>query len=671
MLAAAGSGPAEAATDGRAERLERLLQAADRGEWAGARRLADALGSPALGTYLRWRELVEARPGDRPGFAAYAEFLRRERDWPSLGLVQARGEERIDASVGPSERLAFFAGREPRTRQGRAALAEARLAAGDAAGAAALARRSWVADDLAAGEEERFLARFGAFLRGEDHAERLDRLLWDGRLGDARRMLNRVGAGDRAVASARLALQGGEPGVEAALAAVPEARRVEPGLLYDRLRWRQRKGLKEGALAILLDPPARLGRPELWWSERHRAIREALGKRAFGLAYRLAAAHGQERGAAFAEGEWLAGWVALRFLGDPGTAGRHFERLWERVGTPISRARAAYWAGRAAAARGEAGAAEDWYGRAAVHAGAFYGQLAAQELGIEPAARLEPPEAVSASVRAALERRAPAQLGGLFCRLAQPAPAQPFFRHLGHEAAADLEELRAVVELAGTCGRADLALAAVRAAAGNGAYLVREAFPVPRLPGFGQQAEDGPEPALVLALARQESLFDPAARSPAGALGLMQLMPGTAAAVARQQGLRVSRAALLADPGLNLRLGSAYLQRQLVRFGGEPALALAAYNAGPGRVAEWLEAHGDPRGGGRYRLIDWIELIPFSETRNYVQRVLEGRIMYRAILAGAGARPSRTVAAVPPVPRRAPERTAADAAPLPQLKPAS
>lgn len=647
--------PSVAAADGAgAEQVQRLLAAADAGKWAWAQRLAEGTGSAPLRAYVRWRELLEST--DQPPFTAYREFLRRSPDWPSLGRLQARAEEGLDGTEPYAARLAFFADRAPRTRQGRQALAEAQLAAGRTADAVALLRRSWIDDDFAAAEESTFLDRFGSYLRPADHAARLDRLLWDGRIEQAQRLLGRVPERERAVAGARIALQLAAPGVDRTLAALPATAQREAGLAFDRLRWRAGRGNPDGVLEILLRPPEALGEPARWWEEQQRAIRAAIGQRSFKLAYRLASVTHQPPGTAFAEAEWLAGWLALRFNGEPGLARRHFERLWPVVTTPISRARAGYWAGRAAAAVGEAQAAAAWYRRAATYAHTFYGQLAMAELGVDPADRVGPKVLASAAAREQLRRRTPAELTRLFCRVDQPERAQPFLRHLGYEAAGDPNELAAVVDLARGCDRAALVLTVTRAAASNGAYLVRDAFPVPSRPAF--HVADAVEPALVLAVARQESLFDPAARSPVGALGLMQLMPSTAQAMARASGLPFSRLRLVADPAYNVRLGAGYLATQLDLFDQEPALALAAYNAGPGRVADWLRLNGDPRGADRHELIDWIELIPFAETRNYVQRVLEARDMYRLILAP---------------PKVSADRVASDAPPtvLPRPKPAS
>jgi soluble lytic murein transglycosylase len=627
------------------QRMAQLLAAADDDQWSWAIRLAEQTGIPALGGYVRWRQLLESK--DRLPFAAYAAFLP-SGDWPSAAALQARGEDALGPEVTVAERLDFFANRAPRSRQGRILYAEALLAVGREQEAAALLRASWVEDDFSDDEEAQFLERYGSMLRGSDDAARVDRLLWDRRPDQARRMLARVTGAPRAVAKARLKLQLSDPAVESALDAVPAAVRRDPGLLYDRLRWRRQQGNDAGVREILLNPPEELRRPELWWREQEPAIRAAIADRSYKLAYRLASASRQQQGAPLTESVWLAGWLALQFTGQPKAARGHFEGLWPAVATPISKGRAGYWAGRAAAATGDSDKALHWYASASAYPSSFYGQLAAYELGRDPATAVPPVRKSPPAALGALRRREPAQIATLLCRSGQPSYAQPFFRHLGYKAADNPDELRAVVDLAHECNRPDLVLAATRAAAGNGTYLIREAFPVPAAAGLHAEGMGVAEPALVLAVARQESLFDPTARSPAGAIGLMQLLPGTGQSVAREIGEAFSRGRLAQDPSYNLRLGANYLGQQLARFDNEPVLALAAYNAGPRRVTEWLEVNGDPRGGDPYRLIDWIELIPYAETRNYVQRVLEGRTMYRVLLGQPTAPSARAAAREPP-----------------------
>jgi soluble lytic murein transglycosylase len=235
-----------------------------------------------------------------------------------------------------------------------------------------------------------------------------------------------------------------------------------------------------------------------------------------------------------------------------------------------------------------------------------------------------------------MRRRDAAAVAQALCRLdgGEADAALPFFRHLGHEAADDPDELRAVAELATECGRPDLVVVAVKAAAKEGAEPdPNTAFPVPAIRGLRAEDRTLPDPALRVAIARQESQFDHRVASPAGALGMMQLMPATAKAVAERLGLAYSKPRLVRDPEYNVRLGSTYIKGQLDRYDGEAVLALAAYNAGPGRVSDWLRENGDPRGGSAERLVDWIEMIPFAETRNYVQRVIEAREVYKVLLA--------------------------------------
>jgi soluble lytic murein transglycosylase-like protein len=316
------------------------------------------------------------------------------------------------------------------------------------------------------------------------------------------------------------------------------------------------------------------------------------------------------------------------------------------VASQISRGRAAYWAARAAESAGDRAGAREWYRRASGYPSTFYGQLAAQKTGVRLPALMPLRARATEGARERMRRRDSAAVAQALCRLdgVGADAALPFFRHLGHEAADDPDELRAVAELGAGCGRPDLVVVAAKAAAKEGAEPDPDtAFPVPAVRGL--RALDGslPDPALRIAIARQESQFDPRAGSPAGALGMMQLMPATAKAVSERLGLPYSKTRLVRDAEYNVRLGSTYIKGQLDRYDGEAVLALAAYNAGPGRVSDWLRENGRParRLGGA--LVDWIEMIPFAETRNYVQRVIEAREVYKVLLARE--RPSRAAAA--------------------------
>ena len=613
--------------------VERILRALDEAKFAFAAKLAEGDGTPLLERYVRWRELLESdKP---PAFAAVAGFMADNPDWPGATPLRRRAEDALTDATSPSDRLAFFARHPPLTRQGRIRYAEALLVAGRQAEAVRWLRRAWIEGDFALVDQASFLAQYRTALRPQDHRARLDRLLWDGEITQAQRLTPFLDRPARLLATARIKFQGLEHDSETAYAAVPRHLRADPGLQYDRVRFFSRRSRDSQALALLLHPPTKLGQPELWWREQSRVLHQLIDDRRFKDAYALARVHGQTTGVSFAEGEFLAGWLALRRLDQPRTAAAHFQHLWRGVRTPISRARAAYWAGRAAGSLGNKTAAATWYRRAAAEPATFYGQEAARELDRVPAATIGSAPKASAAATRALRARTVAQAARLLCTADDPATAQPFFRYLGANSD-DADGLRAVAELAQSCGHPELGLAAARAAAATtGEIDPHAAFPLPRERSFTVAGDGLPAPALRLAVARQESLFNPRAASPAGALGLMQLMPGTAKATARQAGIAFAKSRLLADAGYNVRLGSLYLQRQLDRYHGETAMALAAYNAGPGRVDRWLDELGDPRRSGRQTLIDWIEMIPFTETRNYVQRVLEAQAVYARILHSA------------------------------------
>jgi len=625
LLSAALGGHAFAAGDPALVRA--VVAAADRRDWTAAEAAALRTGEPALVAWVTWRRL---REGEADDFATYRAFLDERPDWPDAARLQARAEELLDPGLPAADVLRFFTDRPPRTRIGRLRLAEALLAAGRLEEGREALRRSWIADDHPVADERTILERWGGHLRRQDHEARLDRLLWDGAGGAARRMLPLVGARKRAVGEARLALQAGGKLADRALRHMSAEVAADPGVVFERIRYERRRGRHGAARALLLSVRDEPGRPDAWWAERGHYARAALDAGDAVTAYRLAAGHRLSEGSAMAEAEWLAGWLALRRLDRPVDALAHFERLFERVSTPLSRSRAAYWAGRAAAAAGRAELARGWFERASRWATTWYGQLAAAELG-RRAALAGGPFAIDPAVRRAFATDELVRLAEAFCRAGVTAEAGPPIRRLAERGETDPARLTLALELAIRCGRLDLATALGRAPVREGRVDPLLAFPVPRLDGF-LRSEGEPEPALLLAVARQESQFDPWAVSPAGARGLMQLMPATAKAVARELAIGYRAEALLAEPAYNLRLGAHYLSRQLERFG-EPALALAAYNAGPGRVEAWLAQYGDPRGRGRHALVDWIERIPFRETRNYVQRVLEGAEVYRWLLA--------------------------------------
>jgi soluble lytic murein transglycosylase len=657
--------------------VAQAFRAASRGDWQRALRLVEEIADPLPAKTLRWLRMIqEGEPAD---FAAMAGFLMANPDWPWPDQLQIRAEEAIRDPADHALIRTFFAGRAPLTTRGRIRYAQALFQAGADDEAVALIRKAWIDGDFSVREDRRFVAQYRRHLRQQDHIARLESLLWDLRRTSANRMLERVPPGYRRLAEARMALQRRSAGVDRAVEAVPAALRDDPGLAYDRLRWRRQRGLHDGVEAILLDPPDELGRPERWWFERELEIRRSLRRRDFDRAYRIAASHRQSAGEDFAEATWLVGWLALRHIGRPSEAFRRFIAMYEAVSAPTERARAAYWAGRSAAALGDLALARYWYQAAARHPVAYYGQLAAAETG-EPlrVGQAGPPDLAQL---AAFEAREPVRVARMLIEVGADEQLRPFAMHLIGGAASPVE-VGMAADLIAESGRVDLVTQASRAAAWRGQVNAAAAFPIPDLASLLDGAHEPPEVALLLGVARQESTFNTWGMSHAGAQGLLQLMPRTAHLMARALRMPYNRARLTADPDYNILLGRYYLRRLLERYDGEVALAMSAYNAGPGRVEAWLELNGDPRDGDPHDLVDWIELIPFDETRNYVQRVLEARDMYRLRLAEENVARVRFLEVVGPIrPAPLPYRKPLDVAreisfaaivaraPLPQLKP--
>ena len=594
---------------------------ADRGRWRAVQRLRRVPVRPELERVLHGLRLAD--PASGAGFGEIAAFLDTAPVWPGRATLETRAEDAIGSRIPLARRLAWFAANPPRTARGHLALADALKQAERIGDWTRTVRGIWKRVPLNRSETRRFLRAHGRALDRDMHWPRLDRMLWLGAIGAARATMPLVDPELRRLAEARLRLRQAKPNVDAVIRRVPRRLRSDPGLAYERLRWRGRKGRHDRVIGLLAGAPSSMTYPSLWWRERRLQLRDALNGNRRGDAITLAAGHRQSEGAALADAEWHAGWVALRFADRPREAFDRFSNMFGVVKTPISRGRAAYWAGRALEASGSPGARE-WYRRAAAYGTTFYGQRAAERLS----ARLELPASTPLPSQ---PRFARAELGRIAAiatslqRIGEDERAGTFLEQLVHHHATD-EEAAATAALARGLDRPDIGVKLARRTARRHLHFLETAYPVLALP-----AGLPVEPALVHAIIRQESSFDTRARSSAGALGLMQLLPGTAREVARHMGRRFSVRHLTSKPQVNIRLGAQYVGRLLDSHQGNFILALAAYNAGPGRVRGWLRTLGRP-GSSTAERIDWIERIPYSETRNYVQRVLEALEVYRRLL---------------------------------------
>lgn len=611
------------------------LVRADR--WAEADAAVAGHPDPVARKLVTWLRLIA------PGTSRADEigaFQAASPDWPFAHILARRRDEALALEPDPLRAAAECRRAAPAATA--ALLRCAEVLAGDEA--TAMLRAAWAGAPGDAAWEARFLSRWAANLGRDDHLRRFVRLAWSD-LAAARRQAARVDTAHVQLIEARLALRRDDPASAALVSALPAAVAADPALMLDRARFLRRAGRDDEAVAVWrslggdAERAAPAGRRAAFWDERNLMARRRLRQGDDAGAYAIAAGHAQRSGEPALDAEFLAGFIALRRLHDPAAATPHFAALAAGSKSAITQGRAEYWLGRAAAT--PAGR-EDAYARAARWTSTFYGQLAGYALDADPkafAARLAAARDPQADATRALDLagRELARAAALLVAWGEPRRATPFLLQL-YEVSPDPPDRALAARLAAGLGLTETAVAIARRAGRDGVMLPQvgwpDAVPVPAGPPNGTV-----EPAVALAIMRQESNFDPFAVSPAGARGLMQLMPGTAAQVARGLGIAAPLPALTADPALNVRLGTTYLRGLLDQFDANIALAAAGYNAGPRRVAEWLELNGDPRGaaangGGANRggadVIDWIELIPFSETRNYVQRVVENAVIYRA-----------------------------------------
>lgn len=623
-------------------------------------------GDPAALVVGEW---LAIRAGAVRRFDRLAAFLRDNPDWPDVAIVRRRAEEALVREGLPAETvIGFFARGLPVTPGGTLTLARAFLAEDLAEDAEALVREAWRNETLGVSFETLFLLEHAQRLRPVDHRVRFERALFRGDWDAAGRVIAQLPqSGHRdlqALLAARRAVITRARNAERVLADLPERVARDPSALFSRLRFLRNEGRFAEAALLLSSAPREPGLVvdgDAWWTERRIVARSTLEAGDAARAYAIAANHAAQSASDIIDAEWTAGWIALRFLDAPDAAAGHFAAAAAHATMPISITRVAYWRARAAEAMGDARAAEGFYREAAAHPITFYGQLSLAALG-ETHLRLRAPTAPEeatrvasaeteiaadagevaaaadaatapdeAAIREALDRIPAARAVALMEEAGLRERAIPLYAALGRTID-DPVLLAAIGDAAAAAGDARGLLALGRSAIYRGLPLDQHAFPTLGIPQFRSVAAEVP-PALVYAIARQESAFHASARSHAGALGLMQLMPATAQRTASRFGLPHDVRRLTADPAFNATLGSAHLAELMEEWGGSYILVFAAYNAGGGHVRRWIDRFGDPR-QGRVDPIDWIEQIPFPETRNYVMRVMENYQVYRARLEG-------------------------------------
>ncbi len=558
-----------------------------------------------------------------------AAAQRQLNGWPGLKSFRANSEKALfRENPAPSAVLAAFGDTAPETTEGTMLLARAQLASGDKAKATSLIRNLWHGDALDEAAEDKIMAEFAGLLTIADHRARMDYLMYRERASQAKRFSTLGEA--QSLYKAWAGLISRAKSVDALIAGVDKSWSKDPALLFIQIENLRRKQDYEAAAKLLEQMPRdrkTLVNGRAWWDEQRIIARGLADLGKYREAYRIVSGHVATEATDIADAEFHAGWYALRDLNDPKTASRHFARILEVSNRPLSASRAWYWLGRASEAADDGKAAEH-FSRAAQHSSTFYGQLAAARID-KPGIEIPYPHPSSAD-RQRFEGREAIQAIARYEAAGHGWRAQSLYRALA-------DQLDSPGELALLSARAEksegghqLSLQIGKTAYARGIDVPALAFPVGVIPPSANIAGSGK--ALAYAIARQESAFNPAAVSPANARGLLQLLPSTAKGVAARHGIAYQPEKLTRDPGFNATLGAHYLGEQIDAFGGSYILTFIAYNAGPRKVPEWIERYGDPRGKSIDEVVDWIERIPFPETRNYVMRVMENYQVYKSRL---------------------------------------
>jgi soluble lytic murein transglycosylase len=610
--------------------LRQGLQAVDRADWFEVRQAESQLRDSTAKDILTW---YRARRDWRMSFDEMDRALTRLAGWPEITEIRSRAEEVMElSSLDARARVEWFENHGgARSGAGHIINARALEALGRNEEAMVEVRKAWHGRTLSKEVSQKTYARYKNKLTQDDHRKRVDFLLWTRQTTAAERMKSLLTPDWRALLDARSKLIRRARGVDSAVDSVSTELQSHPGLMFDRAEWRRRARLRDRITPLLrqIDGEAvpAAGRSRLW-KARHPQVRVALKESDWQLAYELSAPHGMSSGRDFAEAEWTAGWIALRHLDNPERALQHFESLEKGVSTPISLSRAHYWKGRALEAMNSEEEAQAAYAEAAQYRFSYYGQLAAEK-AMQGTIDLVATATITDEDRANFQSRSLVKAMRLFAENGWDASFRKFAYHLDDQLSRS-QDFELLAELGREYHYADIGVRGAKAGLAKGVVAPDAAYPVV---DYALLREPQVERSLMLALSRQESEMNPAAISHANARGLMQFIPRTARLEARRQGLPYRTSWLTDDPGYNMTLGGAHLDTLLRQFNGSYIMTAAAYNAGASRPQRWIGEYGDPR-AGEVDPVDWVEFIPFSETRNYVQRVLENTQVYRNRLSG-------------------------------------
>jgi len=615
------------------DRAKETIQFIKDRKWNSALKSAAKVKDKEFRNLITWMHLKTTRNG--ASFTEYKNFIEQNGDYPRINRIRYLAEEKIYLkNHSPTSIINWFERYPPLGGIGKIKLAEAYLEKGNNEQVRELIKEGWITADIRKNDLGYYRAKFKKFLNSDDHIKRADYLAWERKHWDLKRMLKYLPADQKALYNARQILISNSYGVDNAINKVPEYLKQDPGLEFDRLKWRNRRGRLDGSLEILyrnsLKTESQMIRPDKWWDQRESVVRNLIYKKRYKSAYKISSEHALSAGPSFAEAEWLSGWIAITFLNSPEYAINHFQNFYNNVGYPISLARGAFWLGESYQKLNEIDLATRFYSEAAKFPMTYYGQLAFNKINPGENFQLTDQSFYSKEYEKEFKKNKLIRHIVLLNELNATQLGKDIFKHLADLNIEKGSEVLAA-ELATSVERYDFAIQISKKASYEKRFFNKYNYPIIATPKEINNKKM-PNQEIILAIIRQESEFDKSANSWAGARGMMQLMKSTARIVAKQAKLPYSISGLTRDPEYNIKLGSYYFNGLIDDYNGVFPFAIAAYNAGPNRVKTWRRVNGDPS-KGQISYINWIEQIRFEETRNYVQRVLENINVYKYILS--------------------------------------
>ncbi len=604
----------------------------EKNKWNDAIILSKKFDDKEVINLVNWLLLKEQE--NQATFNDYYEFILKNPDYPRINRLRYLAEHKILLkNSSPRAIINWFEKELPSSGVGKIKLGEAYLEMGQNELAANLIKTGWIDADLSPDDLKYYKNKFNNILKTEDHLKRADYLAWNDQYWDLKRMLSYLPQNERLLYNARFILKTNSSGVDQAVADVPEQFKKDLGLQFDRLKWRVRRNRLEGSVEILKNfhGEETLKYADKWWNLRENIARDLIFEKKYSEAYEVSSNHHLSEGPDYADAEWISGWLALSFLNETDLAIKHFINFYSKVGYPVSLSRGAYWLGLAYEKKADQEKALNFFKEASKFSNTFYGQLSYIKIKSAQPFQIPTDFTVKDGYENEFNKNKLIKHVKLLKELDKSKFSKDIIKHLASLNIDNGSEVLAA-KLATEVGRFDYAIQVAKEASYEKRFINFYNYPVINTQGEINNKKM-PAPELILAIIRQESEFDSRANSYVGAQGLMQLMPATAKLVSKDIGVTYNKDSLQKDPNYNVKLGTYYINSLLDDYDGVYPFAIAAYNAGPNRVKLWIKKYGDPN-RKEISFVDWIELIRFEETRNYVQRVIENINVYKFLLNG-------------------------------------